>query len=70
MYEREQFPIPYQTAVTFADVLQIDSNMLLMSLPNLWIKPGEFCEKAKISCGIYAKWETLFANRQERCISN
>ena len=28
MYEREQFPIPYQTAVAFADILEIDRNLL------------------------------------------
>lgn len=27
MYEREQFPIPYQTAVAFADILEIDRNL-------------------------------------------
>lgn len=28
MYEREKFPIPYQTAVAFADILEIDRNLL------------------------------------------
>lgn len=28
MYEREKFPIPYQTAVAFADILKIDKNLL------------------------------------------
>lgn len=28
MYEREHFPIPYQTAVAFADILEIDRNLL------------------------------------------
>ena len=28
MYEREQFPIPYQTAVAMAEVLEIDKNLL------------------------------------------
>ena len=28
MYERERFPIPYQTAVAMAKVLEIDGNLL------------------------------------------
>ena len=28
MYEREHFPIPHQTAVAFADILEIDRNLL------------------------------------------
>ena len=28
MYERERFPIPYQTAVSMAKVLEIDRNLL------------------------------------------
>ena len=28
MYEREKFPIPYQTAEAFADILEIDRNLL------------------------------------------
>ena len=28
MYERERFPIPYQTAVAMAEILEIDRNML------------------------------------------
>ena len=28
MYERERFPIPYQTAVAMAEILEIDRNLL------------------------------------------
>ena len=28
MYEREKFPIPYPTALAFADILEIDRNLL------------------------------------------
>ena len=30
MYERERFPIPYQTAVAMAEILEIDRNMLFV----------------------------------------
>lgn len=74
MYEREQFPIPYQTAVAFADILEIDRNLLFDDFAQFIDYPyseklrevrkvyglnqANFAEKAKISYGIYAKWET------------
>ena len=42
MYERERFPIPYQTAVAMAEILEIDRNMLVTltkpSTKNSWMK--------------------------------
>lgn len=74
MYEREQFPIPYQTAVAFAHILEIDSNLLFDEFARFMDYPysvklrevrkayrlnqTDFAEKAEISYGIYAKWET------------
>lgn len=74
MYEREQFPIPYQTAVAFADILEIDRNLLFDDFARFMDYPysdrirevrkahelnqADFAKKAEISYGIYAKWET------------
>ena len=74
MYEREQFPIPYQTAIAFADILEIDSNMLFDEFAQFINYPysdrlrevrkayglnqTDFAEKADICYSIYAKWET------------
>lgn len=74
MYEREKFPIPYQTAVIFADILEIDRNLLFDEFARFMDYPysdrlrevrkvyglnqTDFAEKAKISYGIYSKWET------------
>lgn len=74
MYEREQFPIPYQTAVEFADILEIDRNLLFDDFARFMDYPysdrlrevrkahglnqADFAEKAEISYGIYVKWET------------
>lgn len=74
MYEREQFPIPYQTAVAFADILEIDRNMLFDDFAQFMDYPysdklrevrkvygsnqTDFAEKANICYSIYAKWET------------
>lgn len=74
MYEREQFPIPYQTAVAFADILEIDRNLLFDDFAQFMDYPYndklrevrriyglnqvDFAEKSEISYGIYTKWET------------
>ena len=74
MYEREQFPIPYQTAIAFADILEIDSNMLFDEFAQFIDYPysdrlrevrkahglnqTDFAERANICYSIYAKWET------------
>ena len=74
MYEREQFPIPYQTTVAFADILKIDRNLLFddfarfMDYPysdklrevrkTYGLNQATFAEKAGISLSIYSKWET------------
>lgn len=74
MYEREKFPMPYQTAVAFADILKIDRTLLfdefarfmdypysdrLREVRKLYgLNQTDFAEKAKISYGIYSKWET------------
>lgn len=73
MYEREKFPIPYQTAVTFADILEIDRNLLFDDFARFMDYPysdrlreirkvyglnqTDFAEKAGISLSIYSKWE-------------
>ena len=73
MYEREKFPIPYQTAVTFADILEIDRNLLFDDFARFMDYPysdrlrevrkahrlnqATFAEKAGISLSIYSKWE-------------
>ena len=73
MYERERFPIPYQTAVAFADILEIDSNLLFDDFARFMDYPyndklrearkiyglnqATFAEKAGISLSIYSKCE-------------
>lgn len=73
MYERGQFPIPYQTAVAIAEVLEIDRNLLFdefaqfMDYPyndklrevrkTYGLNQATFAEKAGISLSIYSKWE-------------
>ncbi|WP_207723973.1 helix-turn-helix transcriptional regulator [Mediterraneibacter hominis] len=73
MYEREQFPIPYQTAVAMAEVLEIDRNLLFDEFAQFMDYPysdrlrevrkahrlnqATFAEKAGISLSIYSKWE-------------
>ena len=73
MYEREQAPIPVQTAIAIADILDIDKNLLLddfaqfMNYPyndrlhEVRKKHGlnqcDFATKADISWSIYSKWE-------------
>lgn len=72
-YEREQFPIPHQTAVAMADILEINKNLLfdefarfldypysdvLRKMRNFYkLSQTAFAEKARISFSIYAKWE-------------
>ena len=74
MYEREKFPIPYQTAEAFADILEIDRNLLfddfarfidypfshrLREVRKIYgLNQTDFAEKANICYSIYAKWET------------
>ena len=74
MYEREKFPIPYQTAGAFADILEIDSNLLFDDFARFMDYPysdrlrkvrkvyglnrTDFAKKANIYYSIYAKWET------------
>ena len=74
MYERGQFPIPYQTAVAMAEVLEIDRNLLFDEFAQFMDYPysdklrevrkayglnqTDFAEKANICYSIYAKWET------------
>lgn len=74
MYEREQFPIPYQTALAFADILEINRNLLFdefaqfMNYPysdrlrevrkTYGLNQADFAEKAGISLSIYSKWES------------
>lgn len=73
MYERERFPIPYQTAVAMAEVLEIDRNLLFdefakfMACPyndklrevrkTYGLNQATFAEKSGISLSIYSKWE-------------
>lgn len=74
MYEHEQFPIPYQTAVAMAEVLDIDRNLLFDDFAQFMDYPysdrlrevrkayglnqTDFAKKANICYSIYAKWET------------
>lgn len=74
MYEREHFPIPYQTAAVFADILKINKNLLFDDFARFMDYPysdrlrevrkiyglnqAAFAEKANICHSIYAKWET------------
>ena len=74
MYERGQFPIPYQTAVAMAEVLEIDRNLLFDDFARFMDYPysdrlrevrkayglnqTDFAKKANICYSIYAKWET------------
>lgn len=73
MYERGQFPIPYQTAVAMAEFLEIDRNLLFDEFAQFIDYPysdrlrevrkahklnqATFAEKAGISLSIYSKWE-------------
>lgn len=73
MYERGQFPIPYQTAVAMAEILEIDRNLLFDDFARFIDYPysnrlrevrkvyglsqTDFAEKANICYSIYAKWE-------------
>ena len=73
-YEGDQFPIPYPSAVAFANILQIDSKLLLDDFALFLDHPysvrlqevrkayglnqTEFAKKADISHSIYAKWES------------
>ena len=74
MYERGQFPIPYQIAIAIAKILQIDKNMLFDDFDRFINAPyndelhkvrktygltqAVFAEKAGINCSIYSKWES------------
>ena len=71
MYERGQFPIPYQTAVAMAEVLESDRNLLFDEFAQFMDYPysdrlrgvrkahklnqAAFTEKAGISLSIYSK---------------
>lgn len=73
MYERGQFPIPYQTAIAMAEILEIDKNLLFDDFAQFMDYPyndklrevtkiyglnqATFAEKAGISLSIYSKWE-------------
>ena len=73
MYERGQFPIPYQTAVAMAEVLEIDRNLIFDEFAQFMDYPyndrlrevrkahklnqATFAEKAGISLSTYSKWE-------------
>lgn len=73
MYEREEFPIPYLTVVAFADILEIDRNLLCDDFARFMdysysdrlrevrkahgLNQADFAKKAEISYGVYAKWK-------------
>lgn len=73
MYEHGQFPIPYQTAVAMAEILEIERNLLFDEFAQFMDYPysdrlrevriahklnqATFAEKAGISLSIYSKWE-------------
>ncbi|MCI8270803.1 MAG: helix-turn-helix domain-containing protein [Erysipelotrichaceae bacterium] len=74
MYERGHFPIPYQTAVAMAEVIEIDRSLLFDEFAQFMDYPysdrlrevrkahklnqATFAEKAGISLSIYSKWES------------
>ena len=74
MYESEKFPIPYQTEVAMAEVLEVDRNLLFDDFARFvdypysvklrevrkayGINQTDVAEKANIRYSIYAKWET------------
>lgn len=74
MYEREKFPIPYQTAIAMAKALRIDRHLLFDDFARFIDAPyserlqavrkeyrlnqTDFAAKAEINCYIYSKWES------------
>ena len=74
MYEHKKFPIPYPTAVAFADILEIDRKLLFDDFAQFMDYPYsdklrevrkiyglnqmDFAEKSNICYSIYTKWET------------
>lgn len=86
MYEREKSPIPYQTAIEIAKILEIDRNLLFDDFARFMDYPysnrlrevrkahglnqTDFAEKANICYSIYAKWETAVRQPSQRCMSN
>ena len=85
-YEQGRFPIPYEIAVLHAEDLQISESLLFddfcvfLGAPYTEIlhtvrkhhglNQVDFAESAGISPSIYMKWESVAADRQEKCISN
>lgn len=73
MYEYGQFPIPYQTTVAIAEVLEIERNLLFDAFHQFMDYPyndklqkvrktyelnqSTFAERAGISWSIYSKWK-------------
>lgn len=73
MYERDKFPIPYQTALDIAKTLEIDKKLLFDNFARFMDAPyfeilrsvrkeynlsqKDFADKAGIAFSIYAKWE-------------
>ena len=86
MYERGKFPIPYPTAVAFADILKIDRNLLFDDFAQFMDYPysdklrevrkvyglnqTDFAEKAGFVTASMLNGKPLPVSRQERCMSN
>ena len=59
MYERERFPIPYQTAVAMAKVLEIDRNLLFDEFAQFMDYP--YSDKLREIRKVYGLNQTDFA---------
>lgn len=84
-FEREQFPIPYQTAVAIADVLVIDKNLLFDDFDRFLDTPysevlciirddyklsqKDFAEKQESLSAYMQNGKARLDNRQGKCIS-
>lgn len=83
MYERGKFPIPYQTALDIAKVLEIAKKLLFddfarfMDIPYFDmlrsvrkaynLSQKDFADRAGISFSIYANGKAVLVNHQGKC---
>lgn len=61
MYERGRFPIPYQIAVAFADILEIDSNLLFDEFARFMDYP--YSNRLREVRKVYGLNQTVFAEK-------
>lgn len=62
MYERKHFPIPYQTAVAFVDILEIDRNLLFDDFAQFMDYP--YNDKLREVRKTYGLNQVTFAKKQ------